>query len=93
MILVKSVTIEAFQNHQRKQGSGVSLDLASMPKPADGYTAFRATLEDVDVHRIFLWFEFRKHTKDGTAKLTDALLESPSEKRIKRFVEGDGTKG
>jgi hypothetical protein len=93
MLLLDSVTIEACQDHLRRQGTGVSLDVASMPKPADGYATFRATLEDGDVDRIFLWFEFRKHTKNGSGKLTDALLEFISEKRIRRLVEGDKAKG
>lgn len=92
-MLIESVTIEACQKHLREQGTGVSLDLASMPKPPDGYRAVRAILEDSDLDRIFLWFEFRKHTKDGSAKLTDALPESASEKRISRFIAGDSTKG
>lgn len=80
MVIVESVTIEACQNHLRKQRTGVALDLASMPKPTDGYTAFRAVLEHGDLERIFLWFEFRKHTKDRSAKLTDTLPESAHEK-------------
>jgi len=90
---VEPVTIEVCQEHLRKLGTGVSLDLASMPKPADSYAAFRPSLEDSDVDRIFLSFEFQKHTKDRTAKLTDALPESASKKRIRRLIEGDATKG
>jgi len=85
MKLVEPVTIEVCREHLRKQGTGVSLDLASMPKSADRYAAFQATLEDSDVERVFLWFEFRRHTKGGTAKLTDSLPESASEKRIRRL--------
>lgn len=93
MVNVEPVTIEACQKHLKEQRTGVSLDLASMPKPADGYRAFRAVLEHSDLERIFLWFEFRKHTRDGTAKLTDALPESAGEKRIRRFIDGDSTRG
>src|SRR5262245_44506572 len=92
MKLVDRVTIEACQEHLRKLGTGVALDLASMPKPADCYAAFRASLEDSDVDRIFLWFEFRKYTKDGTARLTDTLPESAPEKRIRQIIEGDAAK-
>lgn len=93
MKFVESMTIKAFQAQLKKQGSGVPLDLASMPKPADGYTAVRATLADSDMDRTFLWFEFRKHTKNGTAKLTDALRESTREPRIRQLIEGDASKG
>lgn len=91
MILGESITIEALQDHLRKQGSGVPLDLVSMPNPVDGYAAFRGTLEACDLDRIFLWFEFRKHTKEGTAKLTDVLPQSAGEKRIRRFIEGEAS--
>ncbi len=93
MTLFEPVTIAACQDHLRAHGTGVSLDLASMPKPADGYAAFRATLEDGDVDRIFLWFEFQKHTKNRSGKLTEALPEFINEKRIRQLVEGDKAKG
>lgn len=93
MRLVEPVPIETYQEHLWKQGSGVRLDLSSMPRPVDGYTTFRATLDDGDLDRIFLWYEFRKHTKNGTTKLTDALPESAEEQRIRQILKGDEIAG
>lgn len=86
-------TIEACQARLRKQRTGVTLDLAHMPGPISGYSAFHAALEQSDLERIFLWGEHRIHTAGKTAKLTDAKPEAAEHKRIKPLIEGVQTQG
>jgi hypothetical protein len=59
----------------------------------DGYTAYRATLDDSDLDRLILYWEFKIHTKDGTCRLTDALPSSAANDRIRSFIHGNPAKG
>lgn len=90
---INPIRVEEFQALLRRNGSGVLFDPLPIPAPIDTYTAFRATLESLDLDRIFLWPQFKADTAGNTGKLTDALPESASKERVKPLIEGDATKG
>jgi hypothetical protein len=66
---IQPITVDEYLALLRAKGSGVMLDLASMPGPPNEYSAFRADLDSGDEDRVFLWFEFHKHTANGSCKL------------------------
>lgn len=90
---IEPIDVSEYQALLKSKGSGVAMDLAIMPSPVESYTAFRAVLEEDDLNRIFLWFQFKEDTAGMTGKLTDALPESASKKRVKPLIEGDPAKG
>lgn len=92
MRLIEQVKLQVCHDHLKRLGTGVRLDFASMPKPTEGYFIYRALLEDSDVHRIFLWFEFKKHTRNLTAKLTNVAPESADHVRVSRIIMSDATR-
>lgn len=76
----------------KKKGNAVPWNLPTIAQPVGDFRAFSAKLETTDVDRMFMWFEFRKHTKDGSSKLTDSLPEAAEVPRIKSFIQGDSQK-
>ena len=47
----------------------------------DDYTAYRATLDDSDLERLILYWEFKIHTREGTCRVADALPSSATHDR------------
>lgn len=89
---IEPIEIEAIQNHLRRTGSGVSLDLTSMPGKPDEYQCFKGQLDESDADRLILWFEFEMRTKEQNCKVTDLLPSAMDLQRVRSFVEGDSTR-
>src|SRR5262245_17801179 len=91
--ILESVDVATIQQHLKSLGTGVNLDLATMPGKPDEYRGFSVLLDSQDVDRIILWFEFRKHTADGSCRVSETLPETRQNPRVKRIIEGDPKKG
>lgn len=93
MRITDVVEIRAIQEHLSVVGSGVLLDLTSMPGEPSEYKGFSARLDSEDVTRLILWWEFKKHTKDGSCRVVDALPTATAHRRVRSFIEGDPASG
>jgi hypothetical protein len=95
------VDIATIQMHLTTTGSSVAFTDGPVPRSPfyklpgqrDEYKGFRVSLEDGDVDRLFLWWEFGQYTGSGSSKLTDmpasmTPFRKPTLDRVKPFIEG-----
>lgn len=75
------------------KGSGVTCDLVKTAATEEHFASFSARLECDDVHRLYLWFEFRKYTGNDYSKLTEVGESADQSDRVRRFAEGDPAEG
>jgi hypothetical protein len=85
--------VTAYLDLLRVKRSGVRFNLSDLHGPHDQFAAFRGTLDDDDLDRIYLWFEFRKCTGGPDSKLTDVGNTADGEVRVRNFADGDAAKG
>ena len=93
MQIIGPVQISDIQDHLRRVGTGVSLNIADLPGRPEEYREFRVQLDGRDVDRLVLWFEFRDHTRDGSCRLADLLPSANCLARVRRFIDGDPARG
>lgn len=93
MRVIAHIEVSAVQDHLRQQATGVSLNIEDMPGPAADYKAYRVILDSGDASRIVLWWEFQKHTKEHSCRLTDLLESAATLKKAQPFIHGDRSRG
>ena len=86
---IEHVEIAEIQSHLQRKGSGVSLDLTSMPGNPDEYLGFKGLLEEIDIDRLILWFEFEMRTREQNCRVKDLLPSAMELQRVASFIVGD----
>ena len=88
---VERTDIVIIQNHLKSHSTGVGLPLDFVK--AEECQAFKVRLEEVDVKKLVLWFEFKKYTTDESCKITDIVAAGYAQERVQRFIVGHPQKG
>jgi hypothetical protein len=86
---LENVDITKIEQHLISKHSGVGLEREWLPGGALECHAHRAHLDHDDIDRIFLWWQFSKHSRDETSKLTSVLPKTALEPRVQSFILGD----
>src|ERR1700722_18140519 len=83
------VSVALIQSHLKVLGTGVNMPLDKMPGKPSEYIALRGLLDAADIGRLFLWWEYKADTKDGSCKLPDLLPSAADKPRIRSLRHGD----
>jgi hypothetical protein len=92
MKIIESIPLDLVLTHLNQTHTAVRPPIDEQFRN-DDYTACRAALDDSDLERLVLYWEFKIHTKDGTCRVTDALPSSAAHDRIRSFIHGNPEKG
>jgi hypothetical protein len=93
MHILESVELTVIQEHLKRKGTGVKLDPKDLPDPLDAHRGYRAILDEADIQRLVLWWEFQKVTTDESCRVVDLFKTAASQERVRSFMDGNDEKG
>ncbi len=92
MKIIESIPLDLVLAHLDRTHSAVRPPIDELFR-RDDYTACRSTLDDSDLERLILYWEFKIHTKNGTCRVADTLPSSAVHDRIRSFIHGNPERG
>jgi hypothetical protein len=88
MRVIGCIGIEVIEEHLRDQHSGVSL-----PCRTGECLGFKVQLDDDDVQKLVLWWEFQEETQNENCRVTSLFDSATAKERVMDFIEGVPGKG